>query len=77
MVDGDDLTMLGWEKEFDWSWTRISTKPQPNHRDRLGPKNSDANEIRIRNRVITWADLGMHTKLIRGILKAVGSKEGR
>jgi len=59
VVHGDDFTILGFEEDLDElevamrSWFEIKV------RGRIGPDSSDAKEITILNRTVTWLDWGI------------------
>ena len=50
------MTVLGWEKELEWLWARISEKFPSKHRGRLGSIQSAVENIRIPNRILSWTD---------------------
>ena len=59
VVHGDDFTVLGWEDQLDWFWKRVQEKFESKHCGRIGPDISDQKEMRILNRMVTWAEHGI------------------
>ena len=59
VVHGEEFTVLGWESQLDWFWTKIKTKFLSKHRGRLGPGPCDLKSIRILNRIVEWSKEGI------------------